>query len=600
MAGRSPLSDAEMRALRSLIHDACEDIATPAQQEQLRAFLERSDEAVRIYVQMMYMAVSVKGWARQTSEASKHTIDRPIESCESLALQLAKDEVARMILRNTRPATPEVAARKERGWWGVASMAAAACLLLVGGVWLANREVQPVAQLPTAASDEEGLASRTTPSNIPPITRVSIDYVAHVVDATGDVQWATRSAPYDYGLRVGVGEPIAVESGVLRLSYFSGAMIIVHGPAVFTPTGPASGHLASGRITGRVNGEEGVGFRLTTPSADVLDLGTEFGVAVNDASATEVCVFDGEVEVGSSVASLQATAPVRLTQGMSLRMSANGIPDMTSRVDHGQFLRSMPAGPGSSLAANEVSLVDAIIGGAGLSHRLYGALDPMTGKVDEQPLRGGRMADQIGFRYAVYHEFVDGLFIPHREGMPTRIDSYGNTVEFPANLSRTEGPVWARRPLPNWVPGDAVVENPEDERWGNGATRNVCQRLAECQLGIVGLHSNVGISFEAHSMQAVEGRAVQKFHCFVANLDSTRGEHANANGTQGSVADFRVYVDGVERCVVPAIHWQDGDQLVELDLGTHSRIVTVVVTDSDMQVDHDEIVMIDPVLVLSE
>ncbi|WP_442481810.1 hypothetical protein [Aeoliella sp. SH292] len=600
MADRSPLTDAELRSLRSLIHDACEDIATPAELEQLRVFLERSDEAVRVYVQMMYMAVSVKGWARQTSEASKHTIDRPIESCESLALQLAKDEVARMILRNTRPASPEVAARRERSWWNVATMVAAACLLLVGAVWVSNRGGEQLATLPDGASGEGDLASHTTPSNIPPITRVSIDYVAHVVDATGDVQWATRSAPFDYGLRVGVGEPIAVESGVLRLSYFSGATIIVHGPAVFTPTGPESGHLASGRITGRVNAEGGVGFRLTTPSADVLDLGTEFGVAVNDASATEVCVFDGEVEVGSSVASLQATSPVRLTQGMSLRMSASGIPDRTSRVDHGQFLRSMPAGPNSALASNEVSLVDAIIGGAGLSHRLYGALDPTTGKVDEQPLRGGRMADQIGFHYAVYHEFVDGLFIPHREGMPTRIDSYGNAVEFPANLSRTEGPVWARRPLPNWAPGDAVLENPEDEQWGNGATRNVCQRLAECQLGIVGLHSNVGISFEAHSIQAVEGRAVQKFRCLVANLDSTHGERTNGNGSHGSVADFRVYVDGVERCVVPAIHWQDGDQLVELELGTHSRIVTVVVTDSDMQVDHDEVVMIDPVLVLSE
>lgn len=598
MADRSPLTDSELRTLRSLVHDACEDIATPAQQEQLRHYLERSDEAVRVYVQMMYMAVSVKGWARQTSEANKHTIDRPIESCESLALQLAKDEVARMILQNTRAPLPVSASRDRRGWWSIAGVVAA-CLLIAGGIWFSRQGNNQLALMPVADDEKASTATRPEVSS-PPITHVAIKYVAHVVDATGDVQWASRSAPFDYGLRVGVGEPIAVESGVLRLTYFSGATIILHGPAVFTPTGPASGHLASGRITGRVNTEGGAAFRLTTPSADVLDLGTEFGVGVNDASATDVCVFDGEIEVNSSLASLRTASPIRLTQGMSLRMSADGMPDMTSRVDHGQFLRSLPATPNSSLAPNEVSLVDAIIGGAGMSHRLYGAIDPNTGKVDEQPLRKGRMADEFGFRFAVYHEFVDGIFIPHRGGMPTRIDSYGNSVEFPANLSRTEGPVWARRPLPNWNLGDAVMDSREEEQWGTGATRNVCQRLAECELGVVGLHSNVGVSFEAHAIQAVEGRAVQKFRCVVANLDSSRGEWAHSNGSHGSVADFRVYVDGVERCVVPALHWQDGEQLVEIELGTHSRIVTVVVTDSDQQVEHDELVMIDPVLVLSE
>jgi ferric-dicitrate binding protein FerR (iron transport regulator) len=39
------------------------------------------------------------------------------------------------------------------------------------------------------------------------------------------------------------------------------------------------------------------GFKLTTPDAQVVDLGTEFGLKVSDAGKAEVHVFDGEVEV---------------------------------------------------------------------------------------------------------------------------------------------------------------------------------------------------------------------------------------------------------------------------------------------------------------
>jgi hypothetical protein len=51
------------------------------------------------------------------------------------------------------------------------------------------------------------------------------------------------------------------------------------------------------------------GFKLMTPDADVVDLGTEFGLKVSEAGASEVHVFDGEVEVypGGGSAKLNLT-----------------------------------------------------------------------------------------------------------------------------------------------------------------------------------------------------------------------------------------------------------------------------------------------------
>lgn len=594
MAADRPLTLSEERIVKSLVHDLCDDVATDAQKEQLRQYLECSEQARQIYVRMMYMAVGMHSWSHQDNEANKHTLDQPVESCQSLALQLAKDEVARMIVRNTRAGNSSTPNNGLRRWYTLA-VAIAACLLVAVGATVLRQDPRNLVATPggNGNTSNAGQVQAT-------ITPVATEYVAQVVDATDDVRWVGNSAPFDFGLRVGSGERIAVASGVLRLQYFSGAIIILHGPASFTPTGPDSGHLAAGKLTGRVSGSQANSFRLTTPSADVIDLGTEFGVAVSDTSATDVCVFDGEVEVHSSIASRRSSSPIRLTQGMSLRMSADGLPDMTSRVDHSQFLRSLPERTVSSVMPNEVSLVDAIIGGVGLSHRLYGALDPNSGKVDEEPLRTSRMADELGFRFAVYNEFIDGLFIPHRRGMGTRIDSYGNTVDFPANLSRTESAVWARRPVPDWSHATSVRSGTEEEQWGLGATRNVCERLAECRLGIVGLHANVGISFDAHAIQSVEGRAVRAFRCTMANVDSSCGTLTNGRGGRGSLVDVHVFVDGVERCTIPELDWYQGDQQIEIELGTHSRIVTVAVTDSDLQLDHDEVLMVDPVLELSE
>ncbi|WP_425395820.1 FecR domain-containing protein [Aeoliella sp.] len=596
MADDRPLTLAEARTVKSLVHDLCDDNATDAQKEQLREYLQCSEQARQIYVRMMYVAVGMHGWSHQSNEASKHTLDQPVESCESLALQLAKDEVARMIVRNTpvNTAAPKGFAR----WRRSATLAAAiaACLLVAVGVWKTRQDRGNL----MAGAHDPALTDNNNGETLPPITPVATEYVAQVVDATGDVRWVGDSAPFDFGLRVGTGERIALESSVLRLQYFSGATIILHGPASFTPTGPTSGHLAAGKLTGRVSSAQGESFRLATPSADVIDLGTEFGVAVSETSATDVCVFEGEVEVKSSAASRRSTSPIRLTQGMTLRMSADGLPDMTSEVCQQQFLRSLPERPASSFAPNEVSLVDAVIGGVGLSHRLFGALDPNSGKVDEQPLRSIRMADEMGFRFAVYNEFVDGVFIPHRRGKTTRIDSYGNAIEFPPNLSVTESAIWARRPVPNWSHEAAERTGTEEEQWGLGATRNVCERLAESRLGVVGMHANVGISFDAHTIQSVEGRAVRAFRCKLANVDSSCGTLTNGRGGRGSIVDVHVFVDGIERCTVPRLSWYDGDQEIEIELGTHSRIVTIAITDSDLQLDHDEILMIDPVLELSE
>jgi hypothetical protein len=86
-----------------------------------------------------------------------------------------------------------------------------------------------------------------------------------------------------------------LDAGILQVVYANGAKVLVQAPARFSLIGPQSFRLQRGRLTAQVP-ETAVGFTVETPTAQVVDLGTEFGVTAGE-GASEVHVFEGEVLV---------------------------------------------------------------------------------------------------------------------------------------------------------------------------------------------------------------------------------------------------------------------------------------------------------------
>jgi hypothetical protein len=80
------------------------------------------------------------------------------------------------------------------------------------------------------------------------------------------------------------------------LSFDDGAKVIVEGPIEFLPL--TSGHLQlrRGRLMATVP-KEAIGFTVSTPTSQVVDLGTEFEVSVKQTGASEIVVQKGEIEV---------------------------------------------------------------------------------------------------------------------------------------------------------------------------------------------------------------------------------------------------------------------------------------------------------------
>lgn len=117
---------------------------------------------------------------------------------------------------------------------------------------------------------------------------------------------------------VAVGDRLALRSGLLEITYDTGARVILQGPVSYEVNSAAGGHLSVGKLTARLEKKaEGPAdqksevpnhqssaffvppspFVVTTPTAIITDLGTEFGVEVNDAGRTTSHVFQGSIRL---------------------------------------------------------------------------------------------------------------------------------------------------------------------------------------------------------------------------------------------------------------------------------------------------------------
>ena len=92
---------------------------------------------------------------------------------------------------------------------------------------------------------------------------------------------------------------ILLREGCVELRLVNGVRLILEAPADIEFNGRRGVVLNSGSLVARVP-EKAIGFTVTTPSSEVVDLGTEFGVAVDEHGASEVCVLEGVVKARGS------------------------------------------------------------------------------------------------------------------------------------------------------------------------------------------------------------------------------------------------------------------------------------------------------------
>ena len=192
----------------------------------------------------------------------------------------------------------------------ILALAAAACVLL-GGLALAWRVTRPAEEPMT-----NGVA---------------------VLGQTVDAVWGD-DVPRTPGTVLPRGW-LRLRSGLAQVEFVSGARVILEGPAELQLVAPLAAFCSSGRLTAEVP-QQALGFRIDSPRASVVDLGTEFGLDVHRDGAADVHVFRGSVAVrGRGEAHT-------LAEGRSVRVTAAG-----DLADYDEAAPPFPTGEALELRA---------------------------------------------------------------------------------------------------------------------------------------------------------------------------------------------------------------------------------------------------------
>ena len=155
---------------------------------------------------------------------------------------------------------------------------------------------------------------------------------------------------------VSLGDRFSIQSGLLEITYDTGAKVILQGPVTYDVDSRNGGFMSLGKLTGKATTKAARGLTIRTPTANVTDLGTEFGVEVSESGVTKACVFIGKVKFQNQ----QGTGPASpriLSAGQTAISNRSGIDATTANDNGARFVRTIPtthlfAPPQSDLIGN--------------------------------------------------------------------------------------------------------------------------------------------------------------------------------------------------------------------------------------------------------
>jgi hypothetical protein len=143
------------------------------------------------------------------------------------------------------------------------------------------------------------------------------------IEESMGVVWSDSSSPLFAGDVLGDDEQF-LKKGFIRVRMNDGAAAVLEGPAEFRLERENQLFLLQGKLTASVP-REAVGFTVRTPSATIVDYGTEFGVTVDKHAITETHVQKGRVEMRLGSDSRVFDQSIRLTSGQAGRITGQTI-----------------------------------------------------------------------------------------------------------------------------------------------------------------------------------------------------------------------------------------------------------------------------------
>ena len=145
-----------------------------------------------------------------------------------------------------------------------------------------------------------------------------------------DCRWVSVDASAQPGDAISRGQRLELSSGSAVVRFASGAWVTLIGPCIFDATSGNGAFLTLGQIKARADTHAAKGFTVSTRTARVVDVGTEFVAAAAPDGQSRVDVTSGEVYVLLD----GVKAPHRLREGDAFSVEA-GRAQVMVRIERG-------------------------------------------------------------------------------------------------------------------------------------------------------------------------------------------------------------------------------------------------------------------------
>jgi hypothetical protein len=278
--------------LRAHLDALCDESCTPEQMQRIEELVLSHPEAEAFYVQYMSFHADI---ARHFGTMPGRTESPPCEQTTAVPVRTAQE----------RRAPERVRRRMRRLMWGGLALASAAAAVLL----FASFALRPNSEFETYVSFAPTEASND-------------DTVAVLLQAR-EAQWGDCDLPTRPGAALWPGW-LRLKSGVAHIEFYSGATVILQGPAELKLVSRSEAYCARGKLRATVP-PHAQGFKIGAPSLDLIDRGTEFGLDVGGANRTEVHVFQGKVELYDPAAGKATALRKELLTGQGVRLEGAGV-----------------------------------------------------------------------------------------------------------------------------------------------------------------------------------------------------------------------------------------------------------------------------------
>lgn len=532
----------EAMRLNELILASLEGDLSDRQRQSLNQRLIEDPEAaghylnlIRLYAELSpYGDVGCIGVGSETADSSAKEYDRLLHF-------LAEDE-------NTAPA---LTCRECRGESPREPIRVVEKVERQKMVYTLSRSSQVMLAAAFAASLVIVLFLRMTPPAAVQVATV-VDSLNAVFDGNYEMAAGTRLA--------GGRESLWLQKGIVKIAFDYGAEMVIEAPAEFTLRSADDMTLHSGRVFVHVPGRS-KGFRVNTPSATVIDLGTEFGIKVDYDGSSDVHMLKGRASLIPGVKGQTGEGQI-LPAGQARQVDTSGRVERIA-VKREAFVHDINSRAGIVWRGQrEIDLADVVCGGSGFgTGDPYRVIDPANGNVTSYVDRG----QTVGVGSGTYHRvdasaYIDGVFVPDGSNGPIQISSDRTMFD---GCPPTSG--CYRKAV-------TVLHQVYESEAGALAVNDSAYGYPHQPA--ISMHANMGITFDLEAIRNNLRRVeITYFEALCAIADQ-----GIDNSSQAGKADFWVLIDGQVRSHISGAV-TGFSKTVRVAIAPDDRFLTLMTTD---------------------